>query len=363
MLRVGGAPLLELNVDGGGGVAGGEEAAEEEAAKEEAEGEGETEAAAALSGAAALRRGLAAAMRPPGGSCSWWVAFADDDDILHPRRFEAYLAGAAAAPAAARAVSAAWIARPVGREEGVASAAGVDALVAAGRAVRTPRQAARTLPLPLPLTQTPTLTSTHATLGGGRWSRRLVGGVLELCRASRSIGPAVLCVQGSFTPSCPAQVRLDALRPFFARASDGLLRSTYADMALYFYLRNAVPTTRFAPRSGFSSNWLYFYDKCAASYSPPHTRRWPMHAYAPPHSLSRFTPTPLHAYASSRLRRFTPTPLHAYTASHLLYASSHLLYASYASSRLRLLPPPAASHSSPAGEGVGREAQGAARRL
>ena len=331
LLRVGGAPLLELNVDGGGGVAGGEEAAEEEAAKEEAEAEGETEAAAALSGAAALRRGLAAAMRPPGGSCSWWVAFADDDDILHPRRFEAYLAGAAAAPAAARAVSAAWIARPVGREEGVASAAGVDALVAAGRAVRTPRQAARTLPLPLPLTQTPTLTSTHATLGGGRWSRRLVGGVLELCRAARSVGPAVLCVQGSFTPSCPAQVRLDALRPFFARASDGLLRSTYADMALYFYLRNAVPTTRFAPRSGFSSNWLYFYDKCAASYSPL--------AYArprAPHSLHRFTPTPLHAYC---------TPLHTYCT------------------HLHLLAPPAASHSSPAGEGVGREAQGAARRL
>jgi hypothetical protein len=40
-----------------------------------------------------------------------------------------------------------------------------------------------------------------------------------------------------------------------------MLRSTYADLALYFFIRNSVPMSRFEPRAGFGANWCYYYDK------------------------------------------------------------------------------------------------------
>jgi hypothetical protein len=161
--------------------------------------------------AAGARRLRALLATAAGSAC--WVQFCDDDDILHPSRSEAYAAAIRAAPLSARAVSASWVARPIGAEPSLATASDVDAQVRSGRVTQTPRP------------------GTAAGHGGG-WD--------EYWNAA---------------------VRLDALSPFFDRSLPALLRSTYADLALYFYIRNSVPMARFEPRAGFGANWCYYYDK------------------------------------------------------------------------------------------------------
>ena len=146
-----------------------------------------------------------------------WVMFSDDDDILHPARCSAYRAAIAAAPAHAQAVSAAWVARPIGVEDAVDSAADVDRLVEAGRVVRTPKL------------------GSEKEGGGGSWD--------EYWNAALRVAT----LQTFFDSACPHSGRA----------------SKYADMALYYYLKFAVPTMRFEPHAAheFAGCWMHYYDK------------------------------------------------------------------------------------------------------
>ena len=147
-----------------------------------------------------------------------WAIFSDDDDLMHPERSSAYAAAITEAIArGARAVGAAWTARPRVAES-PRTASDVDALVAAGRVVSTPE-----------LDEHGKRLRPH-----DAWDEYFNYGV-ELCELRRF-----------FSSACPEAVR----------------RSTYADMVLHTYLRNAVPTARFDPSlHGFGSNWAYYYDK------------------------------------------------------------------------------------------------------
>jgi hypothetical protein len=145
-----------------------------------------------------------------------WVMFTDDDDLLHPSRCAAYLSAIRAAPEEAHAVSAAWVARPVEDERQVHSAADVDALIASGRVLRTPKE------------------GSEKEGGGGGWD--------EYWNVA---------------------VRLNTLQRFFDEACPPSARACkYADIGLYYYLKHSVPTMRFEPHAaGFTRHWCHYYDK------------------------------------------------------------------------------------------------------
>ena len=152
-----------------------------------------------------------------GGTNEVWVMFSDDDDVFHPARCAAYKRAIEVSPEEAHAVSASWVARPLVSEEKVESAGDVERLVASGRAVRTPKA------------------GSEKEGGGGAWD--------EYWNTS---------------------LRLKSLTTFFEVGCPPSGRtSKYADIALYYYLKYAVPTMRFVPHneSDFTGCWMHYYDK------------------------------------------------------------------------------------------------------
>lgn len=145
-----------------------------------------------------------------------WVMFTDDDDLMHPARCAAYLAAVVTSPPEAQGVSAAWVARPLNAEDRVRSAGDVEALIEAGRVVRTPKE------------------GSEKTGGGGSWDE--------------------------YWNSC---VRFEVLERFFAETCGPEARTCkYADIALFYCLKNSVPTLRFEPHAlGFEAHWMHYYDK------------------------------------------------------------------------------------------------------
>jgi len=138
---------------------------------------------------------------------------ARDGRSSHPCRAAAYRHAIRASPRASRAVSAAWMARPVHAEEQIRSASDVDELIAQGRVVRTPLE----------------------TAAGGAWDEYF-----------------------------NHALRLDTLTHYLERVClPAVRRSAYADLHFYFYVRNAVQSSRFTPHGwlGFGANWCHFYDK------------------------------------------------------------------------------------------------------
>ena len=126
-------------------------------------------------------------------------------------RCAAYAAAIAALPAEARAVGAAWNARPCVPEP-IQSAAHVDELIRARRVQACP--------------------------GEGRknegWDEYF------------NYAVELQTLQRFFDTACPPPAR----------------RTIYADLAFLSFLKNAVPTARFKPSSaGFADNWAYLYDK------------------------------------------------------------------------------------------------------
>ena len=104
----------------------------------------------------------------------------------------------------ARAVSAAWIARPVVRECHVSTPVHVDALISTGHVLQQP----------------------------------------EAATCTPDDRPRGACWDEYFNYA----MRLDDLDVFFERACPGPMRhSAYADLALLSYIRNALPTARFDP--------------------------------------------------------------------------------------------------------------------
>ena len=145
-----------------------------------------------------------------------WVMFTDDDDLLHPARCATYKAAILASKPEVHAVAASWVARPMADEPGVTSAADVEVLLAAKRVVRTPKE------------------GSEKQGGGGSWDEFWNAGM-----------------------------RLRTFQAFFDDVLSPRGRTCkYADIALFYYLRNSVPTARFEPhRLGFNAHWMHYYDK------------------------------------------------------------------------------------------------------
>ena len=161
-----------------------------------------------------------------------WILFTDDDDLMHPARCAAYCRAASRAPDGVGAVAASWVARPVRDEPTLRTASDVDGLVEARRVVCTPQQT--------------------GTSGGGSGG---VGG---------DDGGSSGTSRGAWDEYFNSAVRLSALGRFFDDACPHPLReSTYADLALYCYLRHAAGCCRFMPHAsgGFEALWCHLYDK------------------------------------------------------------------------------------------------------
>ena len=269
---------------------------------------------------------LAARLATRPDAARTWVTFTDDDDVLHPQRSAAYAAAIATA-ADARALGAAWTARPLAREgDSVASPADVDRLVRTGRVVCTPPDAEEV-------------------------SRRQKG--------------------QAWDEYFNYALHLPALLRFFESAClPALRRSRYADLALLHYIRNALPMARFAPSAlGFQHCWCHLYDKSmdpqASCPPPPSTYHHPpaQEEAGGPHGVLAVLcfgggwpeSGALAAAATaeeSRVRFESSPPVHATPCAAGCGTSDHLLWRHFGGGALpemTMEPPAAQSANQPAG--------------